>query len=209
MRWWTADHHFGHANIIDYCDRPFATVHAMNLALVERHNDLVADGDEVWILGDVAMGDRTVTLPAHVAALRGTKILVPGNHDLCWAGSRSPDMHADLYLASGIDRIVHKPTPIRLANRTVRLNHFPYLDHPPGRPPKFAQWRPADAGEWLLCGHIHNAWRQKCHQINVGVDAWHYSPVADDTLAALIAAGPDDAPCPTYTAPPEPARATQ
>ena len=210
MRWWTADHHFGHANIIGYCDRPFAGVHAMNLALVERHNDLVADGDEVWILGDLVLGNHAMLLRHAVSPMRGTKILVPGNHDQCWAGHRGGPQHADRYGdLGGIARIVHDPPPVALAGETVRLNHFPYLDHPPGRPPKFAQWRPADAGEWLLCGHIHNAWRQKGRQINVGVDAWDFGPVADDTLAALIAAGPDDVPCPTYTAPPEPPAATQ
>ena len=144
------------------------------------------------------MGDRTVMLPTYVAPQRDTKILVPGNHDLCWAGNRSVEIHMDLYHAAGIDRIVHKPAPVTLAGGAVRLNHFPYLDHPLGRPPKFAQWHPEDTGGWLLCGHVHNAWRQKGRQINVGVDAWQYSPVNDDTLAALVAAGLDDIPCPSY-----------
>ena len=210
MRWWTADHHFGHANIIGYCDRPFASVHAMNLALVERHNDLVCDSDEVWILGDVVMGNHRMLLRYAVARLRGTKILVPGNHDRCWAGRKLDPPQRDLYLhEGGIARIVDDPAPVTLAGDTVRLNHFPYLSHPPGRPPKFAQWRPADTGEWLLCGHVHNAWRQKGRQINIGVDAWGYGPVDDDTLAALIAAGAGDIPCPTYTAPLEPAGGMQ
>ena len=50
-RWWTSDHHFGHANIIGYCARPFSDVDAMNKAMVDRWNDVVGDGDEVWILG--------------------------------------------------------------------------------------------------------------------------------------------------------------
>ena len=203
MRWWTSDHHFGHENIIGFCDRPFLDAPSMSRALLERWNDLVCDGDEVWILGDLAMGDRTVTLPTYVAPLRGTKILVPGNHDLCWAGNRSSDIHMDLYQAAGIDRIVHKPTPVTLAGETVRLSHFPYRAEPPESPQRFAQWRPEASREWLLCGHVHNAWRQKGRQINVGVDAWHFSPVNDDTLAALIATGPDNIPCPTYSPPPE------
>ena len=49
-RFWTSDLHLGHANIIRYCRRPFADVDAMNEALIERWNDTVADGDEVWVL---------------------------------------------------------------------------------------------------------------------------------------------------------------
>ena len=93
MRWWTSDHHFGHRNIIGYCDRPFPDVDAMHRALVERWNDLVGDGDEVWILGDLVMGDLVnsqllVLLCAHVSRLRGTKILAPGYHDARRAGRR-------------------------------------------------------------------------------------------------------------------------
>ncbi len=52
--WFTADHHFGHANIIDFCQRPFADVDAMDEALVARWNEVVGDEDEVWYLGDFA-----------------------------------------------------------------------------------------------------------------------------------------------------------
>ena len=33
--WFTSDTHFGHAKIIEYCDRPFADVQEMNETLVE------------------------------------------------------------------------------------------------------------------------------------------------------------------------------
>ena len=151
------------------------------------------------------MGDRTVTLPTYVAPQRDTKILVPGNHDLCWAGNRSAEIHMDLYHAAGIDRIVHKPAPVTLAGGAVRLQLLPLPGSSPRPSPKFAQWHPEDTGGWLLCVHVHNAWRQKGRQINVGVDAWHYAPVNDDTLAALIAADPADIPCPGYDTLIEPA----
>lgn len=202
MRWWTSDHHFGHDKIIGYCHRPFADVSEMNRALVDRWNNLVGDGDEVWILGDLAMGDRSAALSDHVADLRGTKFLVPGNHDLCWEGGKAPDLHAAMYLDAGrIDRIAHRPEPVTLAGRTVRLSHFPYQAQAPEATKRFAQWRLPNNGDWLLCGHVHEAWRQRDRQVNVGVDAWHFEPVNDDTLAALVAAGPADIPCPVYGAP--------
>jgi calcineurin-like phosphoesterase family protein len=55
-RFWTADLHLGHANIIRYSGRPFTSVDAMDQALIARWNDTVRNGDEVWVLGDVAMG---------------------------------------------------------------------------------------------------------------------------------------------------------
>ena len=65
-RWWTADHHFGHENIIGYCNRPFANADTMNRAMVDRRNDVVTDSDEMWILGNLVLGRRDINLGAHV-----------------------------------------------------------------------------------------------------------------------------------------------
>ncbi len=127
-RWYTSDHHFGHRNIIDYCDRPFAGTDEMNDAMVERWNDLLGDDDEVWLIGDVALGDLHAMLIEHVARLRGRKILVPGNHDRCWAGSRKHLNSGGLYLeVGGFERIVDAPKPVRIGREKVRISHFPYL----------------------------------------------------------------------------------
>ncbi|MCY4257650.1 MAG: hypothetical protein OXE04_05100 [bacterium] len=46
-RWYTSDHHFGHENIIKYCNRPFLHAAAMDLEMFSRWNDVVDDSDEV------------------------------------------------------------------------------------------------------------------------------------------------------------------
>ncbi len=191
-RWYTSDHHFGHRNIIGYCDRPFADVEEMNIAMVERWNDLVGDDDEVWVIGDVALGDLHANLAEHVARLRGRKILVPGNHDRCWPGRKDGETcRADYYRLGGFERIVDAPKPVRLGRKKVRISHFPYLlDEAYGL--KFREHRPTDDGSWLLHGHIHEKWRQRGRQINVGVDAWDFAPVPEDSIADLIARGPAD-----------------
>ena len=81
--YFTADQHFGHDNIIRYCDRPYHSVGEMNAALVANWNALVGPADTVHVLGDVAMGRREESLPL-VGSLAGRKILYPGNHDRCW-----------------------------------------------------------------------------------------------------------------------------
>ena len=199
-RWWTSDHHFGHENIIRYCARPFANADAMNRTMVDRWNDVVSDGDEVWIIGDLVLGQLTVNLSAHVWRLKGRKILVPGNHDACWQGQKKSRRQVTAYLdLGGISRIVDDPPPVVLAGQEVQINHFPYEPGIPGQPVKFAQWRPKDNGGWLLCGHIHEKWRQDRKQINVGVDAWNFAPVSDDTICETINAGPARIACPDYT----------
>lgn len=49
----TSDLHFGHANVIRFDNRPFATVEEMDAELIRRWNDKVAKGDLVYVLGDM------------------------------------------------------------------------------------------------------------------------------------------------------------
>lgn len=76
--WVTSDTHFGHENIISYCDRPFSSVEEMDEKLIENWNSVVKPSDKVYHLGDVFFGGNPrLTL----GRLNGKKRLVVGNHD--------------------------------------------------------------------------------------------------------------------------------
>lgn len=81
MRYIISDHHFGHENIIDYCDRPFRHVHEMNKELVRRWNTRVGDDDTVLYLGDVRHHPSPRSSAEWFDKLNGDKLLVRGNHD--------------------------------------------------------------------------------------------------------------------------------
>lgn len=191
--WFTSDTHFGHSNIIRYTGRPYGNVQRMNADLVERHNSRVAPDDEVWWLGDVALGDLAESLE-WVQLCNGNKKLVVGNHDKPFAGRkrrRPPSPEAvQLYTDAGFETIIHGSTELDLnTGIKVSLCHFPYVgDSRDGD--RFTTLRPINRGQWLLCGHIHEKWRQDGTQINVGVDAWAGAPVNEDTIIALINSGP-------------------
>ena len=77
----TSDTHFGHANIIKYCARPFASVQEMNRELIARWNAVVGPRDTVYHLGDFAFG-KASEAPTFLRKLNGAKkILIRGNHD--------------------------------------------------------------------------------------------------------------------------------
>lgn len=79
--WFTSDIHFGHKNIIKYCEARshFDSVEEMNEYLVDAWNDTVRTKDIVWVLGDFAFGGKYIdTL---TPKLNGDKRLIMGNHD--------------------------------------------------------------------------------------------------------------------------------
>jgi calcineurin-like phosphoesterase family protein len=161
MLWFTADHHFGQEDAIDFFDRPFQTVHEMNEELIRRHNEIVAPKDTVYFLGDLTLfGQWQQSFVSEtVKALRGNKVLILGNHD---------NLNPFDYVKMGF-RSVHTQLKIR----GFMLVHDPMM---------FS----TDMRAHVLCGHVHRVFKWKGNIINVGVDVWEYEPVSYNTVLALI-----------------------
>lgn len=80
--WFTAGHHFGHANILTLRGRPFSDIAEMDEALIGRWNDVVGTGDEIWHLGGFAYRCGPNYGSEVFGRLRGAaKHLVRGSHD--------------------------------------------------------------------------------------------------------------------------------
>lgn len=184
--WYTADPHFGHANIINLCNRPFATADEMDTELTARWNAVVQPNDTVWVLGDVTLNVKNL---GHVQNLTGRKILVAGNHDACWSAHRRWHRAVAKYLDAGFAEVreqgIVSQHRMGASGPLVDLAHLPYADdsHLTDR---YADRRPFDYGRPLLCGHVHAAWKTKGRQINVGVDVRGFQPVAEHVLEAEV-----------------------
>lgn len=194
--YFSSDLHFCHDRIIGYSVRPFKTVQEMNEKLVEHWNATVKPTDTVWCLGDVAMGAIEESLRL-CSRLHGQKHLLCGNHDRPWAGwqthrpGKKHDWTKRYMEEGGFASVLDGLTVPGIQLRSVtgiayaRMCHFPYEgDHT--EQDRYLQWRPKDEGSWLLCGHVHEAWRIRGRQLNVGVDQWAYRPVSEATLADII-----------------------
>ncbi len=48
MLWFTADPHVGHPSILDYCQRPFASVEEKDAVLITRWNNAVQPLDTIY-----------------------------------------------------------------------------------------------------------------------------------------------------------------
>ncbi len=85
MYFFTADQHYGHKNIIKYCERPFADVDEMDSTIRQRHNSLVTDDDTVVHVGDLAFAKKR---PQQlIDTLKGKHVFIKGSHDKWLHGS--------------------------------------------------------------------------------------------------------------------------
>lgn len=59
MHWFTADPHYGHHRILDFCKRPFPDTATMNARLLEECRRRVGPDDDLWIIGDFSAVRRS------------------------------------------------------------------------------------------------------------------------------------------------------
>ena len=157
--WFTSDTHFGHARIIELCNRPFKDVSHMNEMIIKWWNELVAPDDTVYHLGDVALGPIMDSLSC-ISRLNGEIVLVEGNHDRPFMAKSDEkrDEWVEKYLAAGFTAVYSSLTLVDRGplEGPVNLSHFPYEgDSHDGD--RFESIRLKDNGIVLLHGHTHSS----------------------------------------------------
>ena len=115
-----SDTHFGHENVIKYCNRPFASADEMDRILIKNWNATVTNRDIVIHLGDVGLCSKE-RFQEIISQLNGRKLLVMGNHDN-WSEefyrksgfhtvSRFPIIYDHFFLMSHAPLILSETTP--------------------------------------------------------------------------------------------------
>lgn len=168
----TSDTHFGHKKILQYVNRPWKTIKEHDEALIERWNSVVTENDLVFHLGDFAFATNGQWKEL-IRRLNGKKYLIYGNHDLTrWPGDKT----MSLFDGTAMQLI------LKIDNRFVVLNHFPFL----AIPGVYSNKRDKS---WIqLYGHVHsgpNSYGEDhprlamCFdtQYDVGVDNNNYYPI--------------------------------
>ncbi len=159
VKWYTADPHFGHENIMTFCRRPFRNTKGMDNTIIRNLWSCVGPEDELWILGDFA-DPRGACSPTWLMTIFDqlpgkSKHFVTGNHDyetvlkLPW---------------DSVNALVEVPDGPKKQRNT--LCHYPLLT-----------WNYSRRGALNLFGHVHNNWLGSRNSINVGVDVWDFMPV--------------------------------
>lgn len=179
--WFTSDTHFGHQNILKFCERPFVSIEEMDNTIIERWNSKVGKDDIVFHLGDFAFAtnkrwQKLITL------LNGKIYLILGNHDITrWPGT---------YTMQLFDRVENQMM-LKIDNKyKVYLNHFPFLCY------DGTYRNPCDC-TIQLHGHVHervgdtgkDAQRLQYrfpYQYDVGVDNNNFYPVSWEEILKII-----------------------
>lgn len=178
--YFTSDTHFGHKFVAEL--RGFSDVEEHNEVLVERWNTMVGPDDTVYHLGDAVMGGFDKN-KHYIGRLNGYKILISGNHDRAFYGLKNHENKGLKYLEAGFNEVTHGyPIDVVVPGvGEVLACHFPY--HPDERhDERYDKYHPEDNGNWLLHGHVHELWKVRGRQINVGVDAWDGFPVSENII---------------------------
>lgn len=193
-RFFTSDSHIGHANILRLGEgRPFHTLNHMHTELMLRHNAIVQPDDEVFFLGDIALGNLEESIQVF-KNFNGKKYLVPGNHDKIFSGTNSKkriETFALVYEEAGFE-ILEENTSIFIDKQEVILSHFPYTgDHVMNNmgEERYSRNRPKDTGLPLLHGHTHYTTRFTSGQprsLHIGVDANSFTPVSEHEIEAWL-----------------------
>jgi calcineurin-like phosphoesterase family protein len=156
----TSDTHFGHGGALGLYHRPFASVAAMNAAIVERWNAAVGPDDVVWHLGDFAIRQKQPVIAGLLAQLNGHKHLLTGNNDPPATTELDGWESVQPYAEMMVDEV------------PLVLCHYP-----------FRTWRGMTKGAVNLHGHCHGRLKPQPRQFDVGVDVWGFRPV---TLSEIL-----------------------
>ena len=158
----TADEHYGHHNIIKYCNRPFESTRDMNEILISNHNDIVRANDSVFHLGDFTLGSKS-TAYRYLDRLNGNHHCIRGSHDY-W-----------------MDKGFKEIGELKIDGQTIILCHY-----------AMRTWAKSHYNSWQLYGHSHGKLPPIGKQWDVGVDNNNFYPISFDCMKEIMRQQPDN-----------------
>lgn len=164
----TADHHFGHANLIkgpDYKRPGFETLAEMHKFMIDRWNSIVTKRDIVYHIGDMFLNITPAEALAIRRLLNGNINLIKGNHD----DPKGNGVATQIPQAFGWIKERYRFNIKKPVKASIVLDHYA------GR-----VWSGSHKGSWQLYGHSHGNLKDdpSLLQFDVGVDCWDYYPVS-------------------------------
>ncbi len=163
MYWFTADEHFSHPNIREYCNRPFCSVIEMNEEIIKRHNEVVGKDDIVIHAGDFTLKPTYREAKVFIDQLKGSHIFLEGSHD----------------------RWLPK-TACQIWQKTIEGQHIVVCHY------AMRVWPKSHYGSFCCYGHSHGKLVPIGKSWDVGVDNNKFYPVSFDQLKVVMDKQPNN-----------------
>ena len=177
----TSDTHFGHANIINYSNRPFKTIEEHDEVLINNINQMVGRRDFLYHLGDFCWGDtarKQIIIAKDILSKINCKniYLIVGNHDPRGNGGQPNEDFAKLFKSCVNYHVVRVPLTDDQDAALAAPRHQIILSHYAIR-----TWEGQHKGTYHLYGHSHATMPyDNTLSFDVGVDAIATSIGLDD-----------------------------
>jgi len=163
MYFFTADEHFGHTKIIEYCNRPFKTLTEMDNTIMERFNSVVGKNDTTIHAGDFCWFNRPAAAQEYINQLNGNHIFIKGSHDH-WMPDSTKYMWRKM-----------------IDGQFIMVCHY-----------AMRIWERSHYNSWQLFGHSHGRLEAVGKQYDIGVDNNNFYPISFDTLKEIMSSKPDN-----------------
>jgi calcineurin-like phosphoesterase family protein len=163
MKYFLADPHMGHNNLLSYQSEPFETIEQKEALITANIKKTVGSGDELWLLGDVFLhGWHKERAKEWLSQFKFKKILIMGNHDKC----RSVTWFKDI----GFNEVYQYP--VILEDKYI-ISHEPIEINMIGR---FKN----------IHGHLHTKDMNCRNYLNVCVEKQNYTPISFDKAKKVL-----------------------
>lgn len=170
----TSDEHYGHANIIKFCKRPFANVIEMREELIRRHNAKVPNNPNILTIHLGDMFWRTVPAAEAliiIGRMNGGHAFIFGNHD------ELIEQHPLTFLGAFRWRVGRNKESgtkiIRWNGHEITLCHY-----------AMTVWNSSHNGSWHLFGHSHGELQTPGKSFDIGVDSHDFEPWSMEEIEA-------------------------
>jgi calcineurin-like phosphoesterase family protein len=179
----TADEHYGHEKIIEYCSRPFTCAEEQTEIIIERHNKKVPDKKSFLTIhvGDLFWHTLTLDQAEQILSrLNGRHAFIFGNHDelmekhRSYFSSRYTDEKTkfDWIKGENKDSGTHR---LKFNNQEITLCHY-----------AMRVWNRSHKGSWMLYGHSHNELPVVGKSFDIGVDGHNFEPWSLEEIEAKM-----------------------
>ena len=170
----TSDMHLGHDKDFVTKARGFETVEEMNAEIIRRWNERVYPDDDVYVLGDLTLGDVEEGIRL-IAKLNGYLHIMRGNHDT--------DKKVERYLELPNVVSVQYADVLKYGKAVFWMGHYPTITA------NYDDDKPWAKHVVCLFGHTHQEqpfYNDNPYMYNVGMDAHNCTPISIDEIIADI-----------------------